>query len=265
MSPAANERWQIRAPLIAVATACWLALLTRRGDHTLVAFCNSEFWTSFSFDRIAFFLAASSPHHLLLEGALMVSATMLPMTAGAFAHVHARSLPQRRPRSIALFAFGYFAVWIVCCVPIVTIVLVIQSIQPGPTVVLFIVGAIALLWQCSPVKQICLNRCHRAPALPVSGFRADLHVFRYGATQGVWCCGACWALMLLPLVMPSSHLLAMGLLGTLVVAERLEKPRHPRWEIRLPTTMLRAVWARLEPGFAKHALPQSYDRSTWSE
>ena len=72
----------------------------------------------------------------------------------------------------------------------------------------FLVAAvffIGLAWQCSPAKQVCLNRCHALRELAAFGRAADTDALIFGATQGVWCAGSCWAWMLLPLLLPGGR------------------------------------------------------------
>jgi predicted metal-binding membrane protein len=246
MTPAAYERLQIRIPLAIAAAAAWVAVAALSREQELVAFCNSDVWTALSLDRLALALTFYSPGRLAGEWMLMVAAMMMPMLAGAVGHIRARSLPRRRKRSLALFMIGYWAIWGACSIPIVLAMLTLQLMQLSPVVTIALVGSLVLVWQFSPAKQFCLNRCHDQPPLAAFGIAADLAALRYGVTQAIWCCGTCWALMLVPLTAQDGHLLAMAATSAYLLAERLDQPRRPAWEIRWPSTIARLLWFRLD-------------------
>jgi len=108
-----------------------------------------------------------------------------------------------------------------------------------------IVGLIALLWQASPFKQRCLNRCHSHRPLAAFGFAADLDVFRFGLEQGLWCVASCWAAMLFPMLLPEGHFIAMAAVAVLMFCERLDPPRAPAWRWRGFGTAVRSLSLRL--------------------
>ncbi|WP_128957860.1 DUF2182 domain-containing protein [Bradyrhizobium guangzhouense] len=244
MTPAAYERLQIRIPLAIAAAAAWAAAALSH-ERKLVAFCSSDVWTAISLDQFALAITFSSPASLAGEWMLMVAAMMMPMLAGALGHVRARSLPRRRKRSLALFVIGYCAIWGACGIPIVLAMLTLRLMQLSPVVTIAPVGSLILIWQFSPAKQLCLNRCHDQPPLAAHGIAADLAALSYGIRQAIWCCGTCWALMLVPLMAQDGHLFAMAATSAYLIAERLDPPRRPAWEIRWPSTIVRLLWFRL--------------------
>jgi predicted metal-binding membrane protein len=77
-----------------------------------------------------------------------------------------------------------------------------------------------------------LNRCHGLRALAAFGRAADNDALVFGATQGVWCAGSCWAWMLAPLLLPSGHIVAMAAITVLIFCERLDDPAPVRWRWR---------------------------------
>ena len=245
MTPAAYERLQIRIPLAIAAAAAWAAVASMSHERKLVAFCNSDVWTAMSLDRFALVATFYPPASLAGEWMLMIAAMMMPMLSGAVGHVRARSLPRRRKRSLALFIIGYWAIWGACGIPIVLAMLTLQLMQLSPVATIALVGSLILIWQFSPVKQFCLNRCHDQPPLAAHGIAADLAALGFGVTQAIWCCGTCWALMLAPLMTQDGHLFAMAATSAYLIAERLDPPRRPAWEIRWPSTIVRLLWFRL--------------------
>src|SRR5207302_4436620 len=125
-------------------------------------------------------------------------------------HVRLRSFTHRRARSTVLFVAGYAAIWIAAggvllAIELAVKLLAAQSYLPVGGVVL-----IASVWQVSPIKQRCLNRCHAHTELAAFGAAADLDALRFGLAHGVWCVGSCWALMLLPLVVSGGHIAVMA-------------------------------------------------------
>jgi predicted metal-binding membrane protein len=109
-------------------------------------------------------------------------------------------------------------------------------------------------WQISPAKQWCLNRCHRKPQLAAFGAAADRDAFGFGLSNGASCIGACWALMLLMLVVDHGHLLVMAGVTLFVLAERLENPAPLAWRWRGPDKALRIIMAQARMRLA----PRSY-------
>lgn len=164
--------------------------------------------------------------------ALMLIAMMSPALTLPVHHIRMRSFAHRRGRAIALFVAGYAGVWFALGGVFVAVALAILLLAPPSYLPGVVVLLVAAAWQCSPLKQRCLNRCHAHPVLAAFGAAADMDVLRFGITHGLWCAGSCWALMLVPMLVPGSHLLAMGVVTALIFAERLERPGPPRWRVR---------------------------------
>jgi predicted metal-binding membrane protein len=118
---------------------------------------------------------------------------------------------------------------------------------------------VVVVWQASPVKQRFLNHCHRRPALAAFGRAADLAALRFGTSLALWCIGSCWALMLLPLLVPGHALPLMAAVALWLWAERVEPVAPARWRLRGPVTALRigigqtASWAHRAPGLRSRA------------
>jgi predicted metal-binding membrane protein len=244
MTPAAHERWQVRVPLLAIALASW-ALLAGTDHHELAVYCTSGLSAALSLDRLAYAATLHPLGNFAIEWLLMIAAMMMPMLVRPVGHVRARSLPRRRLQAVLIFMAGYCAIWLACGLPIITAMLVVRELQPDPIAAAALVGAIVMIWQASPAKQFCLNLCHSRPTLAAYGIRADIDVFKFGLTQGIWCFGTCWALMLVPLAMSGHHLIMMAAVSAFLAAERMEQPQRPDWSIRWPSTAFRFLWFRL--------------------
>ncbi len=144
---------------------------------------------------------------------------MSPVLISPVRHIRMSSFTHRRARSIILFVTGYAAIWLALGSVLIAIEVEIeqfasQSHLPAAGAIL-----IALVWQFSPIKQRCLNRCHAVSELAVFGVAADFDAFRFGVTHGIWCAGSCWALMLLPMLLPQGHVVAMASVGALIFSE----------------------------------------------
>jgi predicted metal-binding membrane protein len=156
---------------------------------------------------------------------LMLAAMMAPILIAPIQFLRGTGLARRRTRSTLLFTAGYTSVWALAGVPMLLLAAALRSSGLPAAAVL----AIALVWQCSPAKQRCLNGCHTMRELAAFGRAADIDALAFGATQGAWCMGSCWCWMLLPLLLTSGHVAAMGTAAVLIFCERLENPAPPGW------------------------------------
>lgn len=232
-------------------------------------FCSpAAFWGRPPPASLDLLLALNAPTNVVCSAALMIAAMMLPLAVAPLRHVHDRSFAKRRGRGMLLFLAGYVAVWMCAALGIQTVALAARWVAPTPLGALVVLGIAAILWQASPAKQWCLNRCHRRPQLAAFGAAANRDVFAFGLANGVFCAGTCWALMLLPLTAGSLHLLGMAFAALFVFAERLERPAPLGWRWRGPRKAFRiaAVQLRMILGRTTFATPQTIEkekRPTW--
>lgn len=222
----------------------WSLLAVGRNGFTLPAFCSAGVLQtpplSVSFDLALVF---NSPAQLASGWALMVAAMMSPLIVGPLRHVRDRSFAKRRARAMLLFIAGYAAVWMTAGIGLEVMALAAGWAASAPLVDLGPAAA-AVLWQVSPAKQWCLNRCHRRPQLAAFGAAADRDAFSFGVMSGVSCVGACWALMLLTLFAGRGHVFAMIAIMLFICAERLENPAPLEWRWRGPGKSLRMISAQ---------------------
>jgi predicted metal-binding membrane protein len=237
----------------AISLVAWSVLALYGGDLALPAFCSTETLRAMPLSvSLDLALLLNSPVKLAAGWALMIAAMMSPLLIVPLRHVQERSFAKRRARATLLFTAGYVAVWMAAGLGLQAIALAARWAEPAPLMCLGLAAAIALLWQVSPAKQWCLNRCHRQPHLAAFGAAADRDAVGYGLANGVSCVGACWALMLLPLFLVQAHLLAMAAVTLFILAERLENPAPLAWRWRGPGRALRIIAAQarmhLAPG-----------------
>ena len=220
MTAAARERLRVRTPVLCLSAAAWMALVLNTGGRAMAAHCA----------------AGESVASRAGGWALMLAAMMAPAVVAPVRHVRASSFARRRARAVALFVAGYTAVWMAAGSALMA------ASWVGPVLGI----AMTLVWQCSPAKQRCMNRGHAHRELRAFGRAADADALRFGLAHGAWCVGSCWALMLLPLVLPGVHWAAMAAVSAWVWAERLEVPAAPGWRWRGAGKAGRIVWAWLK-------------------
>jgi predicted metal-binding membrane protein len=175
----------------------------------------------------------------------MLMAMMAPVLIAPLVHVRRHSFTHRRRRGAFLFVSGYGLTWMLF---LVTLEKAQGRVESAAAVVI-----VALVWQCAPIKQRCLNHCHALPELAAFGVAADIEVFRFGITYAVWCIGSCWALMWVSMAYAS--VAPMIVVSFLVVSERFERPASPTWKWRGTQIPVRILVARCQKLFAKTLCP----------
>lgn len=222
---------RVRNAVLLLSALAWIVLLAKPGS--MVAHCPVQASGAMQLrDAFQMPLAMNPPGPLAAGWVLMLVAMMSPGLIAPIWHIRIRSFAHRRARSIALFLAGYAAIWmlvggLLLAIELAAQLFVSQSYLPAAGMIL-----IALVWQLSPIKQRCLNRCHAHPPLGAFGFAANRDALRFGITHGIWCAGSCWALMLFPMLLPSGHIAAMVAVTVLIFSERLEQPMPPCWRWR---------------------------------
>lgn len=233
------EEWaRLRNAVLAVSLIAWIVILL----EPRVSACCSANGAVASWKML---LAANPRGPLAIDWALMLVAMMGPMLVAPLYHIQISSFARRRLRSMALFVAGYGVVWMAAGVVIVGLVLASKWLLPQSYLPAIIVGLIALVWQASPFKQRCLNRCHAHRPLAAFGIAADLDVLRFGLETGRWCTGSCWAAMLFPMLLPNGQFVAMMAVALLMFCERLDAPTTPTWGWRGFGTATRCLTTRL--------------------
>jgi predicted metal-binding membrane protein len=238
------EPWLVA--LGSISLAAWSVLAFGGSTSVVPALCSSGTGAAVplpvSFDLALLF---NSPARLAFGWALMLAAMMLPVVAAPLRHVRDRSFARRRGRAMLLFILGYFAVWMAAGVVLQLVSLTAVGVAPMPLAA-GLAFALAVVWQVTPAKQWCLNRCHRRPQLAAFGVPADRDTFNFGLTNGASCAGACWALMLPMLLAGEGQIFAMIAVTLLVFAERLERPAPLAWRWRGTGKAWRIVLAQTQ-------------------
>lgn len=159
------------------------------------------------------------------------------------------SLRRTRALTILVFTCGYVLVWIAAglvALPVATAAA--ASVWLGWSTV-----ALVAVWHCSPLRQRCLNVCHRTRRLRAFGAGAQTDAWRYGALTGAACAATCGPLMVLALLATHAHLVAMAVATVLLVVERYRPAQRPRW--RLPLAPARPEHMALRGHHAGQSMP----------
>jgi predicted metal-binding membrane protein len=245
MTPAARERLHVRVPVLCASAVAWILLVAEPGGMALHAHRSAAMQRATPLPASFGPLLAHNPlASLALNWTLMLVAMMAPLLIAPIRHVRDRSFARRRVRAIVLFVAGYGPIWLAAGVVLLTLALASRVIAPESSVPAALVIVIALVWQVSPAKQTCLNRCHAHAELAAFPPAADVDALRFGSTHGIWCVGSCWVLMLLPLLLSRGHLAAMAAMALWLFAERLESPMPPAWRWRGPAKAARLALAQ---------------------
>jgi predicted metal-binding membrane protein len=162
---------------------------------------------------------------------VMTVAMMLPTSVPLILLFH-RMVADRRTAAwlVMLLISGYLSVWLVCGV---LLQVVNWFLQTGIVTVMWhgsapwIGGAVILaaagLYQFSPLKYACLDKCRSPLSFLISrwqGGKESVQALRIGVEHGVFCVGCCWSLMLLMFVVGTGSLAWMLLLGVVMAMEK---------------------------------------------
>lgn len=229
-----RERAWINVALIGLSVSSWMLLLLT--DASIGPTLETEIGTTHS-NR----LLSSTPLSVPVGFILMLMAMMAPTLIIPINHVCAQSFRCRRPRSVALFLLGY---GMAAATALAAMVLVTESIAAHSYGAAFAMAIVVVGWQCSPLKQRCLNRTHDHRSLAAFGSAADGDSVRFGIVHGSFCIGSCWAFMLFPMLVHRSHLLAMAVATFMIIGECLSTSAPVRWEIRVPAKLARILVAQ---------------------
>lgn len=228
----ARERARVRNAMLVISTVAWVLLLAAPGGSG-----NPHFHAHVHAGAAGLSMLPGMAANWLL----MLVGMITPLLISPVRHIRQRSFASRRARSTALFVGGYGAMWMACGAAAFATQLGLNSVAPGSYWPAAGVAVMAAVWQCAPIKQRCLNRCHANRDLAAFGLAADRDAVRFGINQGVWCVASCWMLMLVPMLLPGGDRMAMGMAAILMLGERLEPARVPSWRWRGVTTVIRAA------------------------
>jgi predicted metal-binding membrane protein len=183
---------------------------------------------------VGFALLLNPPTQLVLAWLLMLAAMMPPLLARPVEHLWFGGVAKRRARAVGLFIVAYVAVWTLAGIVLMASSAAIEVLGSAAGIpALAATGFVAFIWQTTPLKQASLNLCHRPPRISPSGVAADRDSLQYGVSSALACVGACWALMLVPLVVHRLDCLTMAIIAAILLLERQAEARPARWRLPL--------------------------------
>jgi len=182
----------------------------------------------------------------LLGWGLMVMAMMLPKLTAPIQHIYIRSFKRYRFIFAMLFIFGYLSIWMIAGIIMTAIILFFNFLFPMSLLPAFCIGLMAWIYQCSPAKQLFLNRGHDHKSLPAFGFPAFRAVTVFGVMHGVWCVGSGWALMLFPMLLPEGHNIAMIIVTIMMISEHMEHPQPIKWGFKPRIILIKYLIAQVK-------------------
>lgn len=152
------------------------------------------------------------------------------------------------------FLGGYFAIWAAfsAVATLIQAALIdigfvdpMGAVGSGPMAA----GLLALVavYQFSPTKAACLDRCHSPLRFMVRRRTGPWRDLRAGAAHGAWCVGCCWGLMLLLFVGGVMNLAWVAAITIAVTIEKLAP--YPKW-VRLgvgAAALAASAWLALSP------------------
>ena len=234
----ADEYARLRNAVLGVSLLAWIILLV----EPRASICCSIAASGASLETL---LILNPPASLARDWALMLIAMMAPTLIAPIYYICINSFARRRIRSAAFFVIGYGGVWMAAGCVLLAVKLATQHWAPQSYLPAIVVAIAALVWQASPIKQRCLNRCHSHRNLAPFGAAADWDAARLGVEHGFWCTSSCWAAMLFPILLTAGHFVAMFGVSILMFCERLDPPRTPSWRWRGLGTAWRYLILRL--------------------
>lgn len=214
------------ALLIIAGTAWWFLIASEAAMTT-----TSD--NGFIMSVMALVMTPSDPGHYLFAASLMwvvmMAAMMLPAVLPLV--ILYRKMDRGRFPNLdsMMFSSGYLTAWSAFAIGAAGAQwwLHAQGVLHGPllatgTTLTGIIFIGAGLYQFTPLKEACINRCQS----PLGFFMANWHggrlgAFRMGCTHGLYCTGCCWALMLLMFAGGAMSVPTMAALSTFILAERL--------------------------------------------
>jgi predicted metal-binding membrane protein len=165
------------------------------------------------------------------------AAPMVLLYARAMRHAQASGRMRGGEVPTAAFAGGYLLAWLgfsLCATGLMWALeragfisaITMSSTSAALSAAILILAG---LYQLSPLKHICLQRCRNPAAFIARHWRpGGLGASRMGFAHGVFCIGCCWILMALLFVGGIMNVLWIGILALVVILEKIA-PHGPRF------------------------------------
>lgn len=219
------------ACVMALALLGWvsLALMAAQVDGVIAALCRpsfgaGDFWNTNGFVVVALMWAA------------MVLAMMLPSAAPmilTYAEIAETAAAHKGERIVSplMIAAGYSVVWLgfalvatVAQLVLTRVALLDGGMASASTLLSSAIFIGAGLYQFSALKLACLTQCRQPfPFFFTNWQTTPRGVFRLGLSQGLYCLGCCWAMMLVMFAVGVMNVMWMAALGVAMTTEKIAR------------------------------------------
>ncbi|HEX9069355.1 MAG TPA: DUF2182 domain-containing protein [Ktedonobacterales bacterium] len=221
-----SDSWTITLILLGISVSAWVATARLAAPDMRLGVLTSPAMMPASGQMTGM---STMPAGLFIASwTLMMTAMMLPSFLPAATTFHALTRAVTRARgATTLFTAGYLLVWSVTGMAAYLLSRVLQVMLPagslgalrGGGALLALVG----LYQLTPLKSAFLRRCREPESCiaPPSLGRGAMSAVRNGITQGVYCVGSSWSLMLALLLLGMMNLAWMGVIAAIIFVEKV--------------------------------------------
>jgi predicted metal-binding membrane protein len=158
---------------------------------------------------------------------VMMAAMMFPSVSPTVA-LYAKIAGCRGPVLPLLFAFGYLLVWSTAGAAAYGLFALGQRVfgdalawDAGGRWFAGAVVAFAALYELTPLKNVCLQKCRSPLGFLVGTWRDGRHgALEMGVRHAAWCVGCCWALMAALFALGVMSLTWMAVVASLITLEK---------------------------------------------
>ena len=162
----------------------------------------------------------------------MLIGMMFPGLSNSLRYVWTHNFTRNRVTGILSFLIAYVVVWSLAGVFLSNATqLISRSANYNNWLTFSVIFGLTMVWQASPWKQMCLNRCHIPQRISPFNLNAVPDCCRYGLKRGIWCVGSGWALMWLSMFVMQFGTWAMLAVGFVMFVELLLPHGPVRWKI----------------------------------
>jgi hypothetical protein len=160
--------------------------------------------------------------HSIAAGGWMLLAMAPPLLGGPLGSLWTSTARRRRPTAVAAFMLGYAGIWTLALPPLCMLMFGVAIAADLLHVAAPLLGlGIALAWQLGRVKRTALALCHLPAAARGDTGPGVRTCFTHGITQAAGCVGACWAAMVLPMLVAGDPRPLSVLVAGLLFVERV--------------------------------------------
>jgi predicted metal-binding membrane protein len=223
-----NDQRMFVILLVALIALCWLTL-TIWGLSPYADYLSHEILEDlpavFNQEYIVLLLIFTVGWTLMIFA--MMLPTSLPLIFMFQRLVHSRP---NRLKLVGLLVSGYLTVWLLFGAGAHMVDLLIHDfvrhngwLEANEWVISATIFAVAGLYQFTPLKYKCLEKCRSPLSFIVQHWRGSneqRHAFQLGVHHGLFCLGCCWSLMLLMFAVSVGNLAWMLLLGMIMATEK---------------------------------------------